>query len=116
MSGVIPWEEPVPMSFTFMHKHSDAVIIVSGIDFNNAEENLHDLVDDTLGWRCDNEEGGTWTNIVLEPMPDEVIYGNMTLVDHNGDGSYWSCKDCEVEFSLSREELIKRGIELPKIK
>jgi hypothetical protein len=103
MSGVIPWEEPVPMSFTFMHMHSDAVIIVSGIDLNNAEENLHDLVEDTLGW-------------VSEPEVDKVIYGNMTLIDHNGDGSHWSCVGCEVEFSLSREELIKRGIELPKIK
>lgn len=34
----------------------------------------------------------------------------MTLQDINEDGSWWHCIDCEVEFSLSRQELIDKGI------
>jgi hypothetical protein len=45
-----------------------------------------------------------------------VVYENMVLKDHNDDGSWWHCIDCEVEFSLSREELIKAGVELPPLK
>ncbi len=44
------------------------------------------------------------------PEKRTVKYGNMTLEDSNGDGSWWHCIDCEVDFSLSREELKQRGI------
>ena len=46
-------------------------------------------------------------------MKKTVKYGNMTLEDHNEDGSWWHCIDCEVDFCLSRKELLDRGIKLP---
>jgi hypothetical protein len=47
--------------------------------------------------------------------PSKVQYGNMTMIDHNKDGSYYSAINVEVEFSLSREELIQRGVIVPQL-
>ncbi|MGK0464817.1 hypothetical protein [Clostridium sp.] len=47
--------------------------------------------------------------------PSTVQYGNMTMIDHNEDGSYYHAVDVEVEFSLSRKELIQRGVIIPQI-
>jgi len=46
---------------------------------------------------------------------DIIQYGNMTMYDHNGDGSHYFCKDCEVETSRSKEELLNFGVEYYKI-
>lgn len=46
---------------------------------------------------------------------DIIQYGNMTMYDHNGDGSHYFCKNCEVETSRSKEELLNFGVEYYKI-
>ena len=46
---------------------------------------------------------------------DVVQFGNMTMYDHNGDGSHYFCTNCEVETSRSKEELLKFGVEYYKI-
>jgi len=52
-------------------------------------------------------------NVKMKSLP-KVQYGNMEMVDTNGDGSFYHYKG-EVEFSLSGEELNKRGIVTKKI-
>jgi len=47
--------------------------------------------------------------------PSKVQYGNMTMVDHNEDGSWYHAINVEVEFSLSRKELTRRGVIIPQI-
>jgi len=42
--------------------------------------------------------------------PNKVQYGNMNMIDVNGDSSYYYCTNCEVEFSRSKEELVKAGV------
>lgn len=44
-------------TFVFHQKNGNATIILSALDFNDAEENLHDIVEDSLGWRCEDEDG-----------------------------------------------------------
>lgn len=46
--------------------------------------------------------------------PSKVTYGNMEMINTNGDGSYYHYKG-ETEFSLSREELISRNILIREI-
>lgn len=43
----------------------------------------------------------------------EIQFGNMLMLDTNGDGSYYHYKG-ETEFSLSREELIQKGLIVPQ--
>jgi len=45
-----------------------------------------------------------------------VQYGNMTLKELNGDGSYYECIDCEVQTLRSGEFLKSQGVELYKNK
>lgn len=45
------------LTFVFYHKNTSAVMTLSAVNFTDAEENLHDLVDDYTEWRCDNEDG-----------------------------------------------------------
>jgi hypothetical protein len=47
--------------------------------------------------------------------PSKVQYGNITMIDHNKDGSWYSAINVKVEFSLSREELIQRGVIIPQL-
>lgn len=55
-------------------------------------------------WNFDIEEENT------QKYKKFVTYGNMTLEDINGDGSWYFCINCETEFSLSRQQLIDRGV------
>jgi hypothetical protein len=46
---------------------------------------------------------------------DIIQYGNMTMYNHNGDGSHYFCTNCAAETSRSKEELLKFGVEYYKI-
>lgn len=43
--------------YVFIHKNSSAVLTLTAVNFTDAEENLHDLVEDSESWRVDDEEG-----------------------------------------------------------
>ena len=45
------------ITYIFYHKNSSAIIILSDVNFDNAGMQLHDLVEDSEAWRCDNENG-----------------------------------------------------------
>ena len=81
------------------------------------------LINHNKGRKADGQREETEDEFRVEDVSVEILgetmktvkYGNMILQDHNKDGSWWSCIDCEVEFSLSREELIERGVEMPPL-
>jgi hypothetical protein len=43
--------------FTFHHKNGNASITLSALDYNDADENMYDLVEDTEAWQCEDEKG-----------------------------------------------------------
>jgi len=44
-------------TFIFYHKNSSAVMTLTTNTFEDAQEELKNTVQDTWGWRCDNEDG-----------------------------------------------------------
>jgi hypothetical protein len=44
-------------TFTFYQKNSSAVLTLSAPSFEQAEEDLKEIVKDTYGWRVEDEEG-----------------------------------------------------------
>lgn len=45
------------LTFIFPHKNTSAVITISAIDFDDAHEQLEDIVKDVNEFRCENYEG-----------------------------------------------------------
>jgi hypothetical protein len=74
-------------------------------------DSVQSIPDEFLEWFVKNPS----CDEVEVKHKDVIQYGNMTMYDHNGDGSHYSCKDCEVETTRSKEELLKFGAEYYKI-
>jgi hypothetical protein len=50
-------DEEILITYVFYHKNSSAVMTLSSVCFDNASMDLHDLVEDSEAWRCDDEDG-----------------------------------------------------------
>jgi hypothetical protein len=94
---------------SYIAKHFKKVILSTDQDLIN---NGIQAIDDTfLEWFVKNPS----CESVEVKHKNVVQYGNMTMYDHNGDGSYYFCTNCEVETSKSKKELLKFGVEYYKI-
>jgi hypothetical protein len=86
-------------------------IITLTTDQTLIADGVQSINDEFLKWFVKNPS----CEFVEVKHKDIIQYGNMTMHDHNGDGSYYFCTNCEVETSRSKEELLKFGVEYYKI-
>ena len=63
-------------------------------------------------------QGKIITDVLVEyTYKKTIVYGNLTLTENgNGDGSYYSCINCDVENTISKEELLLNNIKIEEIK
>jgi hypothetical protein len=85
------------------------IILTTDQDLIN--DGVQAIDDEFLEWFVKNPS----CEFVEVKHKDIIQYGNMTMHDHNGDGSYYFCTNCEVETSRSKGELLKFGVEYYKI-
>ena len=85
--------------------------IILTTDQDLIKDGVQAIDDEFLKWFVKNPS----CEFVEVKHKDIIQYGNMTMHDHNGDGSYYFCTNCEVEVSRSKEELLKFGVEYYKI-
>ena len=43
-------EDEILIKFMFKHNQTGAILLMDGIDLNNAEECIHDIVEDSSEW------------------------------------------------------------------
>ena len=92
-------------------RYEDVKKIILTTDQDLIEDGVQEIDDEFLEWFVKNPSCEK-----VEVKHKEIIqYGNMSMYDHNGDGSHYFCKNCEVETSRSKEELLKFGVEYYKI-
>jgi len=87
-------------------------IIILTTDPTLIADGVQAIYDEFLEWFVKNPT----CEFVEVKHKDIIQYGNMTMKDFNGDGSYYVCTDCgDLEVSRSKQEVLKFGVEYYKI-
>ena len=92
-----------------IQKSAKKIILTTDQDL--IKDGVQAIDDEFLEWFVKNPS----CEFVKIKHKDVIQFGNMTMRDHNGDGSHYFCINCQVETSRSKEQLLKFGVELYEI-
>jgi len=107
----IGYEVEYPCEPDNLHSNTRKKIILT-TDTTLIENGVQPIDDEFLEWFVKNPT----CEFVKVKHKDIIQYGNMTMKDFNGDGSYYYCTNCgDLEVSRSKQEILKFGVEYYKI-